>query len=272
MPVGVQIFSNGQKLQVDSQARCMHRAQTDAGGGVGIIIPVAAQGGDPAYLKRYVFREFLANDEHLMVGVPLLVGGVVEVRVGRVNSAQVFVPGYGLLRQVPIEVYARDSGGGFPTVLPVPFTFLKRLPPGAAGVGLNVAWGPDPSQTAFDSRAMPLSLRQKSAFAAGSAGSQAVPSGMTTPAVIGSASCSALEGWRYDYYVEPDPPFTTGGTFSQDYTRAAIGGWTLSAGGVLSRDARAFLAPDPNAGYFISVLSQTFGATQAMIYDQWRYA
>lgn len=273
MPVGVEILNNGQKLQISSQTLCMHRRVPDGSNYRGVLLGDGQVINHPFGAQwRYRDSFDLAQGDYIMVGIPLIVGGAVEVFVGGRTTLQNYPPGTGFDAEILIFVYAKNAAGQWVNQQPEVFTVHKRNPAGAPGVGLQVAYGPNPAFTSFDSRAFPLSVRQKLAFAAGSAGSASLVSGLTTPAIIGPATCAALEGWRYDYYVEPDPPFTTGGTFSQDYTRQAIGGWTLSAGGVLSRDPRAFLAADPNAGYFVQVLSQGFSASQAMIYDQWRYA
>lgn len=273
MPAGVRFRNGDQRLQIDSQTLCMHRRVPDSSNYRGVLIGDGQVIGHP-FGAQWRYRDYfdLTQGDYIMVGIPLIVGGAVEVFVGGRTDLQAYPPGTGFDAEITLFVYAKNAAGQWVNQQPEVFTAHKRNPAGAPGAGLRVAYGPNPGYTSFDSRAFPLSVKSKPVFAADSPGSANVPATFSQPAVIGPASCAAAERWRYEYYIEPDPPFNPGGNAVQDYTLNTIGGWTLSAAGVLSRDARAFLPADPYGGYFLQVLSQGWGSTQAMLYDQWRYA
>ncbi|KPF70316.1 hypothetical protein IP84_00720 [beta proteobacterium AAP99] len=268
MPAGVRFLNNGQKLQIDSQALCMHRRQPDSLNYLGALIDEGQVINHP-YGARWAFRDFIdpADGGFVMVSVPLIVGGAVEVFFAGSTTLQLLPPGSGFVGELRFHVYARNAAGLWVNQRPEVWTVHRRNPLTGPGAGLRVAYGPAPGLTAFDSRAMPLSVKLRQQLPAGAAGSVQIPAGMAKPAVIGPANCRAIEDWTY--YQEPDPPFNPGG--NMPYQISTVGGWTLSAAGALSRNPRAFPGNDAFGGNFVGVQSQTFGATSVQVFDYWRY-
>jgi hypothetical protein len=273
MPYGVRVRNGDQKLQIDGRARCLHRLNPSGFLGIGVITDL---GADPArnYGRRWRARFFGSQtyvDEYFIIGVPLILGGAVDAVI--TNFSRTFDGGgFYQFSDMDFTVRARNSNGTAAVPTPQIFTFASGVRQAPAGLEVRAEAANLPAganQVAFDSTRLPLSIRSKHQFGT-SASSATIPNvgNLVQPAVIGAVGSLAVQNWQY--YVEPDPPFTPGGM--TPYTLNTAGGWTLTAGGVLSRDPYAFPDSDPFGGSFVSNGAATYRSALAMIYDYWRYA